>query len=108
MLSEIGRSPPFQPMRALRLQWPWAFNPMCEVALRTAFGHSLLGSHVFMVTAFGTCVEWPLFQHSHQLRASFWCRTTLNTMLSVSCSNLCYLLDETSYEEVTNIVMDDG
>ena len=32
--SELGRSPPFWPMRALRLQWSWAFNVVCEVALR--------------------------------------------------------------------------
>ena len=25
-----------------------------------AFGHFLLGSHKFMVTAFGSCVKWPL------------------------------------------------
>ena len=25
--SELGRSPPFWPMRALRLQWSWAFEP---------------------------------------------------------------------------------
>jgi hypothetical protein len=35
--SELGRSPPFQPMRALRVQWSRAFKPgfklVCEVAL---------------------------------------------------------------------------
>ena len=31
--SELGRSPPFRPMRALRLQWSRAFTLMCEVAL---------------------------------------------------------------------------
>ena len=36
--SELGQSPPFRPMRALRLQWSWAFSLVCEVALRT---HSL-------------------------------------------------------------------
>ena len=34
--SELGRSPPFRPMRALRLQWSWAFNLVSEVALRKA------------------------------------------------------------------------
>ena len=34
VLSELGRSPPFQPMRALRLQWSWAFSLVCEVALK--------------------------------------------------------------------------
>ena len=28
--SELGRSPPFHPTRALRLQWSWAFNLVCE------------------------------------------------------------------------------
>jgi hypothetical protein len=28
-----GRSPPFRPMRALRLQWSRAFSLVCEVAL---------------------------------------------------------------------------
>ena len=31
--SELGRSPPFQPMRALTLPWSRAFNLVCEVAL---------------------------------------------------------------------------
>ena len=31
--SELGRSPPFWPMRATRSQWSWAFNLVCEVAL---------------------------------------------------------------------------
>ena len=31
--SELGRSPPFRPMRALRLQWSRAFSLVCEVAL---------------------------------------------------------------------------
>ena len=31
--SELGWPPPFWPMRALRLQWSWAFNLVCEVAL---------------------------------------------------------------------------
>ena len=26
----------------------------------TAFGHFLVGSHIFMVTALGSCVKWPL------------------------------------------------
>jgi hypothetical protein len=34
--SELGWSPPFQPMRALRLQWSWAFSLVCEVALRSS------------------------------------------------------------------------
>ena len=29
--SELGRSPPFQPMRALRLPWSRAFSLVCEV-----------------------------------------------------------------------------
>ena len=32
--------------------------------LGTAFGHFLLGSHNFMVTALGSCVKWPLGVHS--------------------------------------------
>ena len=31
--SELGRSPPFRPMRVLRLQWSWAAALVCEVAL---------------------------------------------------------------------------
>ena len=31
--SELGQSPPFRPMRSLRLQWSWAFSLVCEVAL---------------------------------------------------------------------------
>ena len=35
--SELGRwSPPFRPIRALRLQWSRAFSLVCEVALRLA------------------------------------------------------------------------
>ena len=33
--SELGPSPPFRPMRALRLQWSWAFSLVCEMVLRT-------------------------------------------------------------------------
>ena len=36
MGSELGRSPAFRPMRALRLQWSRAFSRVCEVALRLA------------------------------------------------------------------------
>jgi hypothetical protein len=31
-----------------------------EVCWTAAFGHFLLGSHYFMVTALGSCVKWPL------------------------------------------------
>ena len=31
--SELGRSPPFRPMRARKLQWSRAFSLVCEVAL---------------------------------------------------------------------------
>ena len=30
--SELGRSPPFWPLRALTLSWSWAFSLVCEVA----------------------------------------------------------------------------
>ena len=33
--------------------WVWK-------CFETAFGHFLLGSHNFMVTALGSCVKWPL------------------------------------------------
>ena len=29
--SELGQSPPFRPMRALTLQWSWAFSLVCEL-----------------------------------------------------------------------------
>ena len=32
--SELGRSPPFRPMRALALPWSGAFSLVCEVTLR--------------------------------------------------------------------------
>ena len=35
--SELGRSPPFWPMKALRLQWSRAFSLVCEVALIRVF-----------------------------------------------------------------------
>jgi hypothetical protein len=54
--SEFGRSRPFQPMRDLRMQWLWAFNPVCEAALR-----------VSMVTALGTCVKQPLEGHFYTM-----------------------------------------
>jgi hypothetical protein len=38
--SDLGRSPPFRPMRALRLQWSRAFVLVCEVALTIKL-HSL-------------------------------------------------------------------
>ena len=38
--NEFGRSPPFWPMRALRLQWSQAFNLVCEVALIFLFAKS--------------------------------------------------------------------
>ena len=31
--NELGQSPPFWPMRTLRLQWSWAFSLVCEVAV---------------------------------------------------------------------------
>ena len=37
--SELGRSLPFRPMRALRLQWSWAFSLVWEVALSPHFTH---------------------------------------------------------------------
>ena len=37
----------------LHIVWCWRF-------LGTAFGHFLLGSHNFMVTALGSCMKWPL------------------------------------------------
>ena len=40
--SELERSPPFRPMRALRLQWLWAFSLVCEVALRWMWCHGFL------------------------------------------------------------------
>ena len=33
-----------------------------------AFGHFLLGSHNFMVTALGSCVKWPLYDHLTSMR----------------------------------------
>ena len=30
--------------------------------VRTAFGHVLLGSHNFMVTALGSCAKWPYIE----------------------------------------------
>jgi hypothetical protein len=33
--SELGRSSPFRPMRALRVQWSRAFSLVCEVALKS-------------------------------------------------------------------------
>ena len=35
--SELGRSPPFWPMRALRLQWSRAFSLVCEVTLTCVY-----------------------------------------------------------------------
>ena len=40
MWSELGWSPPFRPMRALRLQWSWAFSLVCEVALSHPIGNT--------------------------------------------------------------------
>ena len=33
MWSELERSPPFRPIRALASPWSWAFRLVCEVAL---------------------------------------------------------------------------
>ena len=38
MWSELGQSPPFRPMRALRLQWSRASSLVCEVALTRSRG----------------------------------------------------------------------
>ena len=43
--------------------------------LGTAFGHFLLGSHNFMVMAFGLCVKWPL-KGAGPLRAPMTCPDT--------------------------------
>ena len=40
-----------------RTTWFWR-------CVGTAFGHFLLGSHNFMVTALGSCVKWPLEESS--------------------------------------------
>ena len=32
--SELGLAMPFPPMRVLEVQWSWALNVVCEVALR--------------------------------------------------------------------------
>ena len=37
----------------------------------TAFGQFLLGSHYFMVTAFGSCVKWP-WRTNKQHRTILW------------------------------------
>ena len=41
------------------LEGPWPHYMIWEVS-GTAFGHFLLGSHDFMVTALGSCVKWPI------------------------------------------------
>ena len=39
--NELGQSPPFRPMRALRLQWSRAFSLVCEMALDFMHHHQL-------------------------------------------------------------------
>jgi hypothetical protein len=44
-----------------------------------AFGHILLGSHNFMVTALGSCVKWPLVcPTSHETTPTFKTKTIVS------------------------------
>jgi hypothetical protein len=52
----------------IALEGPWPHYMILEVPwdnLGTTFGHSLLGSHNFMVIALGSCVKWPLASPTH-------------------------------------------
>ena len=53
--SELGRSPPFRPIRALRLQWSWAFSLVCEVALTIALVSSRSLHSIIWIRK---CVLW--------------------------------------------------
>ena len=52
LLHVVLRLSPMNPPREIIGKW---FGR----CIRTAFGHFLLGSHNFMVTALGSCVKWP-------------------------------------------------
>ena len=47
------------------------------------FGHVLLGSHNFMVTALGLCVKWPLY-----LMSPKWCAHMCFRINDQLCSRL--------------------
>ena len=46
--------------------------------LGTAFGHFVLGSHNYMVTALAPCVKQPLLHMAHPVNFFFWERTSIS------------------------------
>ena len=68
--SELRRSPPFRPMRALRLQWSQAFNLVCEVALTTWKGlccskNETIMSVLFVVCSFRNSLVISFYLHKY-------------------------------------------
>ena len=79
-----------------RTTWFWQ-------CLGTDFGHFLLGSYNFTVTALGSCVKWPSpkylnFKHTHSIRIIYryvsevmvW-SNGINSVLSFFCTCCAYL-----------------
>ena len=66
--SELGRSPPFQPMRALRMQGSRAFSLVCEVALNRQLQTSIqliwspFTSPILELTMKVAVMQWSLEQ----------------------------------------------
>ena len=77
--NELEQSPPFRPMKALRLQWSWAFNLVCEVTV------SVITCCAIKTINCCVCGVAPLIT-SHAL---YWSRNLAPTFLEwVSCFHL--------------------
>ena len=50
----------------------------------TTFGHFLLSSHNFMVTALGSCVKWPLLYSKANGMMSLWGLTQTHTRFLIA------------------------
>jgi hypothetical protein len=61
--NELGRSPPFQPTRALTLPWSGAFNLVCEVALTRGVEAFRIWRHLYTKYWLGSkreeALTWP-------------------------------------------------
>ena len=68
--SELGRSLPFRPMRALALPWSWAFNLVCKFSLRFAPLRTTSTSHPFELVS----KKYNYVQLFHQERLPAVCK----------------------------------
>ena len=58
--SEFGRSPPFRPMRALKLQWSQAFSLVCEVALKAGLDYNDKVHHSRILGEWSNMIDYKM------------------------------------------------